>query len=102
MLAAGGNHLRLVEVGMAFDLVANERLARSSKRSTSLSRSRVRQSRAARSSSRGAKCDGQILVVTNTSARLTPEARSPSPTSRSLSYVSRSACSISATVKLET
>jgi hypothetical protein len=34
------------------------------------------------------KCDGQIFVVTNTSARLTPEARNPSPTSRSLSYIS--------------
>ena len=57
----------------------------SSSRSTSLSRSRTRQSRAARSRSRGAKWFGQIFVVTKTSLRLTPEARKPSPTSRSFS-----------------
>ena len=36
----------------------------------------------------GAKCDGQIFVVTKTSSRLMPDARKPSPTSRSLSYIS--------------
>ena len=52
--------------------------------STSDSRSLDRLSLVARSSSRGAKCDGQTLVTTKTSSRLTPDARSPSPTSRSL------------------
>src|SRR5271169_618694 len=55
-----------------------------SRRSTSLRRNRTRQSRAARSSSRGAKCAGQIFVVAKISLRLTPDACNPSPTSRSL------------------
>ena len=51
-------------------------------------RNRARHSRVARSNSRGAKWVGQIFVVTKTSSRLTPELRKPSPTSRSLSYIS--------------
>ena len=47
-----------------------------------------RLSLAAFSRSRGAKFDGHTLVVTNTSPRFTPEARSPSPTSLSLPYIS--------------
>jgi hypothetical protein len=43
---------------------------------------------AARSSSRGAKCDGHTFVVMNTWLRAMPDARTPSPTSRSLSYIS--------------
>jgi hypothetical protein len=35
----------------------------------------------------GAKCVVQTLVVTNTSGRLMPDARTPSPTSRSFSYI---------------
>src|SRR6266700_1687038 len=59
-----------------------------SNRSTSESRSRARLALAARSSACGAKCDGQTLVVMKMSLRATPEARTASPTSRSLSYIS--------------
>src|SRR5262249_9341860 len=59
-----------------------------SRRSTSVRRSRARLSLVARSNSRGARCDCHTLVVMNTSLRGTREARRPSPTSRSLSYIS--------------
>jgi hypothetical protein len=47
----------------------------SNSRSTSASRSRDRLSLAARSSSRGAKCDGHTFVVMNTWLRAMPDAR---------------------------
>jgi len=50
------------------------------------SRSRARLSFTERSTSRGASSDGWIFVVTITSERK-PEARTPSPTARSLSYI---------------
>ena len=56
-----------------------------SNRSTSGKRRRTRLSLVDRSRSFGAKCVVQTLVVTNTSSRLMPEARTPSPTSRSFS-----------------